>query len=92
MRPAIAVGEVLPLSAATIERSSILTSVPASATDGVIHRVEVSMPQKPISATKVRQLLHFSTVENFNKSQSAKRLKMARSTATKYVKAFHRSG
>jgi hypothetical protein len=50
------------------------------------------MPQKPISTNKVRQLLLFSTVDNFNKSRSAKRLKIARSTATKYIKAFHRSG
>jgi hypothetical protein len=50
------------------------------------------MPQKPISANKVRQLLNFSTVENFNKRQSAKRLKIARSTATKYIKAFQLSG
>jgi transposase len=49
------------------------------------------MPQKSISANKVCQLLHLSASENFNKSQSAKRLKIARSTATKYIKAFQRS-
>jgi response regulator of citrate/malate metabolism len=49
------------------------------------------MPQKPISANKVRQLLRFSAAESFNKSQTAKRLKIARSSATKYIKAFKRS-
>jgi hypothetical protein len=49
------------------------------------------MPQKPIPASKVRQLLHLSAAENFNKCQSAERLGIARSSATKYIEAFKRS-
>ncbi len=49
------------------------------------------MSQKPIPANKVRQLLHLSLSGNFNKNQSTKRLRIARSTATKYIKAFKRS-
>jgi len=49
------------------------------------------MPQKPIPANKVRQLLHLSAAEDFNKCQSAERLGIARSSATKYIEAFKRS-
>jgi len=49
------------------------------------------MPQKPIPANKVRQLLHLSAAEHFNKCQSAERLGIARSSATKYIEAFKRS-
>jgi transposase len=49
------------------------------------------MPQKPIPANKLQQLLHFGAGYNFNKSQSAKQLRIARSTATKYIDAFKRS-
>jgi transposase len=42
-------------------------------------------------ASKVRQLLHFSVADNFNKNQSAKRLRIARSSATKYIEAFKSS-
>ncbi len=49
------------------------------------------MPQKPIPANKIRQLLHFSVADNFNKSQSARRLRIARSSATKYIEAFKSS-
>jgi hypothetical protein len=49
------------------------------------------MPQKAILANKLRQLLHLSTGNNFNKSQSAKQLRIARSTATKYIDALKRS-
>lgn len=49
------------------------------------------MSQKPIPAIKVRQLLLLSLSGNFNKNQSTKRLRIARSTATKYIKAFKRS-
>jgi transposase len=49
------------------------------------------MPQKPMPASKVRQLLHFSVADNFNKNQSAKRLRIARSSATKYIEAFKSS-
>ena len=49
------------------------------------------MPQKPIPASKVRQLLLFSVADNFNKRETAKRLRIARSSATKYIKAFKSS-
>jgi len=49
------------------------------------------MPQKPITTNKVRQLLHLSAGENFNKCQSSKQLRIARSSATKYIEAFKRS-
>jgi transposase len=49
------------------------------------------MPQKPIPANKVRQLLHLSATETFNKCQSAERLGIARSSATKYIEAFKQS-
>jgi len=49
------------------------------------------MPQKPIPANKIRQLLHFSVADNFNKSQSARRLRIARNSATKYIEAFKSS-
>ena len=49
------------------------------------------MPQKPIPANKLRQLFHLSAGDNFNKSQSAKQLRIARSSATKYIDAFTRS-
>jgi len=49
------------------------------------------MPQKPIPANKVRQLLYFSVADNFNKSQTATRLRIARSSATKYIQAFKTS-
>jgi len=53
--------------------------------------VEASMSRKPIPANKVRQLLHLCLSDNFNKSQAVKRLRIARSSATKYIEAFKRS-
>src|ERR1700730_807876 len=49
------------------------------------------MPQAPIPAQKIRQLLRLYHGENFNKSQTAKRLKIARTTARRYIEAFNRS-
>jgi hypothetical protein len=49
------------------------------------------MPQKPLPANKIRQLLHFSVDDYFNKTETAKGLRIARSSATKYVKAFKSS-
>ena len=59
-------------------------------------RAELSVggPQhapRPIPANKVRQLLHLIAAENFNKCQSAEKLGIARSSATKYIEAFKRS-
>jgi hypothetical protein len=49
------------------------------------------MPQNPISAHKVRQLFLLCLADDFNKSQSAMRLKIARSSAGKYIEAFRKS-
>jgi transposase len=49
------------------------------------------MPQNPIPAYKVRQLFLLCLADDFNKSQSAKRLKIARSSAGKYIEAFRKS-
>ena len=49
------------------------------------------MSQKPIPAIKVRQLFLLSLSGSFNKSQSTKRLRIARSSAAKYIKAFKHS-
>jgi transposase len=49
------------------------------------------MPQNPIPAYKVKQLLLLCLAVDFNKSQSAKRLKIARSSAGKYIEAFRKS-
>jgi len=49
------------------------------------------MPQNPIPAHKVRHLFLLCLADDFNKSQSAKRLKIARSSAGKYIDAFRKS-
>jgi transposase len=49
------------------------------------------MPQNPLPAYKVRHLFRLHLGDNFNKSQTAKRLKIARSSARKYIEAFNRS-
>jgi hypothetical protein len=35
------------------------------------------MPQKPLPANKIRQLLHFSVDDYFNKTETAKGLRIA---------------
>jgi response regulator of citrate/malate metabolism len=52
---------------------------------------KVSLPQRPLPANKIRQLLHFAVDDDFNKTETAKRLGIARSSATKYIKAFNSS-
>jgi hypothetical protein len=49
------------------------------------------MPQAPLPAYKIRKLLQQCLADNFNKTQTANQLKIARSSATKYVNAFRRS-
>jgi hypothetical protein len=46
------------------------------------------MPQNPLPACKIRQLLRLCLANNFNRSQAAKRLRIARNTAKKYINAF----
>src|SRR3954452_22002075 len=49
------------------------------------------MPQAPLPACKIRKLLQRCFADNFNKTQTANQLRIARSSATRYVKAFKRS-
>jgi transposase len=49
------------------------------------------MPQAPLPAYKIRKLLQKCLADNFNKTQTANHLRIARSSATKYVNAFRRS-
>jgi transposase len=49
------------------------------------------MPQAPLPAYKIRKLLQQCLADNFNKTQTANQLRIARSSATKYVNAFRRS-
>ena len=46
------------------------------------------MPQNPLPATKVRALLRLCRSDAFNKSRTAKELKIARNSASKYIEAF----
>jgi transposase len=46
------------------------------------------MPQNPLPARKIRQLLRLCLANNFNNNQAAKRLRIARNTVKRYVKAF----
>ena len=49
------------------------------------------MPQAPLPAYKIRKLLQQCLADNFNKTQTANQLRIARSSATKYVNAFRPS-
>jgi transposase len=49
------------------------------------------MPAAPLSGHKIRQLLLRYCAGHFNKAQTANQLKIARSTATKYLNAFKHS-
>jgi transposase len=49
------------------------------------------MPQRPLPANKIRKLLHFSVDDYFNKTETAKGLRIARTSATKYINAFKNS-
>jgi transposase len=49
------------------------------------------MPQVPLPAYKIHKLLLRCVANDFNKTQTANQLKIARSSATKYVNAFLRS-
>src|SRR5258705_4987742 len=76
---------------ATVRQSERL--VTQSATHGLSEKEtkEISMPQKPLPANKIRQLLNFSGDDYFNKTETAKGLRIARNSATKYIKAFQNS-
>jgi predicted AAA+ superfamily ATPase len=51
------------------------------------------MPQPHLRAHKIRMLLlYYSAAQNFNKTKAANQLKIARSTATKYINAFRQAG
>jgi hypothetical protein len=49
------------------------------------------MPQPPLSTYTIRKLLHRCAADNFNKAQTASQLRIARSSATKYINAYKRS-
>src|SRR5215469_12798842 len=49
------------------------------------------MPQTPLSTPTIRKLLHRSIADNFNKAQTARALRISRSSARKYIDAFKRS-
>jgi transposase len=49
------------------------------------------MPQAPLPAHKIRKLLQQCLAPNINKTRTANQLRIARSSATKYVNAFRRS-
>src|SRR5215470_12229855 len=49
------------------------------------------MPQTPLSTPTIRKLLHRSVADNFNKAQTARALRISRSSARKYIDAFKRS-
>jgi transposase len=46
------------------------------------------MPQNPLAANKVRALLRLCHSDAFNKSRTAKELRIARNSASKYIRAF----
>src|SRR5271165_2573360 len=49
------------------------------------------MPQPPLSTPTIRKLLHKCAADDYNKAQTARRLRISRSTARKYIDAFKRS-
>jgi transposase len=49
------------------------------------------MPQNPLAAAKVKKLLHLCLSDAFNKSGTARELRISRGSASKYIKAFTRS-
>jgi transposase len=49
------------------------------------------MPQTPLSTPTIRKLLYRCAAGHFNKAQSARQLRISRSSARKYVDAFKRS-
>ena len=49
------------------------------------------MPQPALSTFKIRKLLLRCAADNLNKAQTARQLRIARSSATKYINAYKRS-
>jgi len=49
------------------------------------------MPQPPLSTFTIRKLLRMCAVDAFNKAQTARQLRISRSSARKYIDAFKRS-
>jgi transposase len=49
------------------------------------------MPQPHISTPAIRKLLNTCAADDFNKTQTARRLRISRSSAKKYINAFKRS-
>ena len=49
------------------------------------------MPQPHLSTSTIRKLLNRCDADDFNKAQTAKRLRISRSSAKKYITAFKQS-
>src|SRR5215471_15204618 len=49
------------------------------------------MPQPPLPTSTIRKLLRRCAADNFNKAQTARQLRISRSSAKKYIGAFKRS-
>ena len=49
------------------------------------------MPQPPLPTSTIRKLLHRCAADNFNKAQTARQLRISRSSARKYIDAYTRS-
>jgi hypothetical protein len=49
------------------------------------------MPQPSLSTSTIRKLLRMCVVDSFNKAQTARQLRISRSSARKYIDAFKRS-
>ena len=71
--------------------AALVARSPSSLNAFMQERKEISLPQRPLPANIIRQLLHFAVDDEFNKTETAKRLGIARSSATKYIKAFDSS-
>ena len=49
------------------------------------------MPQPHLSTSKIRKLLNMCAAHDFNKTETARHLRISRSSAKKYIKAFKQS-
>jgi DNA-binding transcriptional regulator LsrR (DeoR family) len=49
------------------------------------------MPQIPLPAYKIRRLFQLCLIDNVSRNQTARRLRIARSSVRKYVEALRRS-
>jgi thiamine pyrophosphate-dependent acetolactate synthase large subunit-like protein len=64
---------------------------PMVALGGAVAADEALKQIQPLSTSTIRKLLHRCAADNFNKAQTARQLRIARSSARKYIDAFKRS-